>query len=69
MMLAIAGKRGDQMARFHNSLYLGDSNARVSVLRDVGMGEFGIFPFQPSLCSLTDLESSLACRSSCLLRC
>lgn len=39
MMQAIAGKRGDQMSRFHNSLYLGDVNERVSVLREVGMGE------------------------------
>ena len=37
MMQAIAGKRGDQMARFHNSLYLGDAKERVSVLSQVGM--------------------------------
>lgn len=36
-MQLIAEKRGDQMARFHNALYLGDTQARLSVLRDVGL--------------------------------
>lgn len=43
MMQAIAGKRGDQMARFHNSLYLGDVNERVNVLREVGMDPLAYF--------------------------
>lgn len=37
MMQAIAGKRGDQMSRFQNSMYLGDVESRIAVLRDTGM--------------------------------
>jgi coatomer protein complex subunit alpha (xenin) len=36
MMQTIATKRGDQMSRFQNSLYLGDAEARVAVLRETG---------------------------------
>ncbi|KAK4689610.1 coatomer subunit alpha, partial [Tremellales sp. Uapishka_1] len=36
MMQVIAAKRGDQMARFQNSLYLGDVKSRVAVLRETG---------------------------------
>lgn len=43
MMQKIAGKRGDQMARFQNSLYLGDVEERVNVLREVGMGQWTLF--------------------------
>jgi len=54
MMQAIAGKRGDQMSRFHNSLYLGDVTERVSVLREVGMGESSfLLPSFPSNSFLT----------------
>lgn len=37
MMQGIAIKRGDQMSRFQNSLFLGDVRARVATLRDSGM--------------------------------
>lgn len=37
MMQAIAAKRGDQMSRFQNSLYIGDVEGRVAVLRETGM--------------------------------
>lgn len=40
MMQGIATKRGDQMSRFQNALYLGDAEARVAVLRDTGMCEW-----------------------------
>ncbi len=43
MMQGIAVKRGDQMARFQNSLYLGDVESRVAVLRDTGMREHYVF--------------------------
>ncbi|CED82220.1 coatomer protein subunit alpha [Phaffia rhodozyma] len=43
MMQTIAGKRGDQMARFQNSLYLGDVEERVNVLREVGMDSLAYF--------------------------
>ncbi|KAK6910995.1 hypothetical protein I203_105030 [Kwoniella mangroviensis CBS 8507] len=36
MMQVIAQKRGDNMSRFQNSLYLGDIQARVEVLRETG---------------------------------
>jgi len=36
MMQVIAQKRGDTMSRFQNSLYLGDIQARVAVLRETG---------------------------------
>ncbi|TIA89441.1 hypothetical protein E3P99_02081 [Wallemia hederae] len=36
-MQKIADMRGDQMSRFHNSLYLGDAEARARILIDVGM--------------------------------
>lgn len=36
MMQVIAGKRGDNMSRFQNSLYLGDVQSRVAVLRETG---------------------------------
>lgn len=36
MMQNIATKRGDQMSRFQNSLYLGDVAGRVAVLRETG---------------------------------
>lgn len=36
MMQTIATKRGDQMSRFQNSLYLGDVAGRVAVLRETG---------------------------------
>lgn len=39
MMQGIATKRGDQMSRFQNALYLGDAEARVAVLRDTGLCE------------------------------
>jgi len=35
-MLQISELRGDMMGRFHNSLYLGDVESRVKVLRDCG---------------------------------
>ncbi|ESK90725.1 coatomer alpha subunit [Moniliophthora roreri MCA 2997] len=36
-MQKIADMRGDPMSRFHNALYTGDVEGRISVLRDVGM--------------------------------
>jgi len=36
MMQTIATKRGENMSRFQNSLYLGDIQARVAVLRETG---------------------------------
>ncbi|KAG2008409.1 coatomer subunit alpha-2 [Coprinopsis cinerea AmutBmut pab1-1] len=36
-MQKIADARGDPMSRFHNALYAGDIEARISVLRDVGL--------------------------------
>jgi coatomer protein complex subunit alpha (xenin) len=39
MMQVIATKRGDNMSRFQNSLYLGDIQARVAVLRETGQCE------------------------------
>lgn len=39
-MAKIAEMRGDQMSRFHNALYLGNVEARVNVLREVGLCEF-----------------------------
>ncbi|KAK8854513.1 hypothetical protein IAR55_003252 [Kwoniella newhampshirensis] len=36
MMQVIATKRGDNMSRFQNSLYLGDVQSRVAVLRETG---------------------------------
>lgn len=38
-MQKIAEARGDPMSRFHNSLYAGDVEGRISVLRDVGLRE------------------------------
>ncbi|RDB29920.1 Coatomer subunit alpha [Hypsizygus marmoreus] len=36
-MQKIADARGDPMSRFHNALYAGDVQGRISVLRDVGL--------------------------------
>ncbi|GJJ15119.1 hypothetical protein Clacol_009394 [Clathrus columnatus] len=36
-MQKIAQARGDSMSRFHNALYAGDVEGRISVLRDVGL--------------------------------
>ncbi|KAM0749301.1 coatomer protein complex, subunit alpha [Meredithblackwellia eburnea MCA 4105] len=36
-MAKIAEMRNDQMSRFHNALYLGNVEARVNVLREVGL--------------------------------
>ncbi|WVQ79748.1 hypothetical protein IAT38_001848 [Cryptococcus sp. DSM 104549] len=36
MMQVIATKRGDNMSRFQNSLYLGDAESRVALLRETG---------------------------------
>ncbi|TFK26152.1 coatomer subunit alpha-2 [Coprinopsis marcescibilis] len=36
-MQKIADARGDPMSRFHNALYAGDVQTRISVLRDVGL--------------------------------
>ena len=38
-MQKIADARGDPMSRFHNALYAGDIEGRISVLRDVGLCE------------------------------
>jgi coatomer protein complex subunit alpha (xenin) len=40
-MQKIADARGDPMSRFHNALYTGDVEGRISVLRDVGLRECG----------------------------
>jgi coatomer protein complex subunit alpha (xenin) len=39
-MAKIAEMRGDQMSRFHNALYLGNVEARIAVLREVGLRAF-----------------------------
>lgn len=39
-MQIIAERRGDNMSRFQNSLYLGDIKARVNVLRETGQCEW-----------------------------
>lgn len=39
-MAKIAEMRGDQMSRFHNALYLGNVEARIEVLREVGLRTF-----------------------------
>ena len=39
MMQTIAQKRGDNMSRFQNALFLGDVPARVAVLRETGQCE------------------------------
>ena len=36
-MQKIADARGDPMSRFHNALYAGDVQGRISVMRDVGL--------------------------------
>ncbi|MBW0521507.1 hypothetical protein O181_061222 [Austropuccinia psidii MF-1] len=36
-MAKIADMRGDHMSKFHNALYLGNIQARISVLKDVGL--------------------------------
>jgi hypothetical protein len=41
-MQKIADARGDPMSRFHNALYAGDVEGRISVLRDVGLREWFI---------------------------
>ena len=43
-MQKIADARGDPMSRFHNALYAGDVEARISVLRDVGLREWRFIP-------------------------
>lgn len=35
-MLEIASKRGDNMSRFHNALYLGDVSERIRMLAEIG---------------------------------
>ena len=35
----IADTRGDPMSRFHNTLYAGDVEGRITVLQDVGLCE------------------------------
>lgn len=40
MMQTIAQKRGDNMSRFQNALFLGDVAARVAVLRETGQCEY-----------------------------
>jgi len=42
-MQKIAESRGDPMSRFHNALYAGDVQSRVSLLRDVGLCGFSYF--------------------------
>lgn len=39
-MQKIAEARGDPMSRFHNALYSGDVEARVTVLRQVGLSQY-----------------------------
>ena len=38
-MQKIADARGDPMSRYHNAIYAGDVEGRISVLRDVGLRE------------------------------
>jgi coatomer protein complex subunit alpha (xenin) len=45
-MAKIAEMRGDQMSKFHNALYLGNVEARIDVLREVGLCTF-LFPLSP----------------------
>ena len=62
-MAKIAEMRGDQMSRFHNALYLGNVEARVSVLREVGLCEFS-----PTL-DLARVELTSLDSPSCLHDC
>ena len=53
-MQTIATKRGDNMSRFQNSLYLGDIQARVSVLRETGQCGFSSWQDQTHLLTTSD---------------
>jgi coatomer protein complex subunit alpha (xenin) len=37
-MLKIAELRGDTMSRYHNSLYLGDIEDQIKLLKEIGQG-------------------------------
>jgi hypothetical protein len=41
-MQKIAESRGDPMSKFHNTLYTGDVEARITILRSVGLREFSL---------------------------
>lgn len=62
-MQAIADARGDPMSRFHTALYTGDVEARISVLRDVGMCKLDQHPSQPVL-TLNDRPSGILDRKN-----
>lgn len=55
-MAKIAEMRGDQMSKFHNALYLGNVEARIDVLREVGLCTFVPLLFSCLLLSMTDLN-------------
>lgn len=57
MMQTIATKRGDQMSRFQNSLYLGDVEARVAVLRETGQYPLAYYAAKTS--GLDDLAAEV----------
>lgn len=57
MMQTIATKRGDQMSRFQNSLYLGDVEARVAVLRETGQYPLAYYTAKTS--GLDDLAAEI----------
>lgn len=44
-MQKIAEARGDPMSRFHNALYAGDVQGRITVLREVGLREYIVRSF------------------------
>jgi coatomer protein complex subunit alpha (xenin) len=58
MMQVIATKRGDNMSRFQNSLYLGDAQARVAVLRETGQCEWSEMTLVFSLTLQTPLRTT-----------
>lgn len=57
-MQKIADMRGDQMSRFHNSLYLGDAEARARILIDVGMLPLAYMTAKSN--GLTDIVTEIA---------
>ena len=44
-MQKIAELRGDNMSRYHNSLYLGDVEEQITLLKEVGQRKFPQYSF------------------------
>jgi coatomer protein complex subunit alpha (xenin) len=60
-MQKIAESRGDAMSKFHNALYTGDVETRISVMREAGLGKLtrlnAILPITCSIDSLAYLTT------------